>query len=118
MDRQICSVERVYNGFVVKCRDGDEMYNINVYQDRWETGMDADEPKLMSMQEVFQDMLSFFGIYNSDHDRLALDVSVVDRKDFPVTDTLEDLKRDLKTLRDAEREESTKDNFLSEYKGK
>lgn len=99
MDRQVCSIERVDNGFILICEDGNERVTVEVVQDRWEKDQDTEEPKLRAMQDVFYEIMHFFGIYNEDHIKSALDISIVDREDFPVEDTLKNLKRDLENLR-------------------
>lgn len=109
-NRQVCIIEKVDNGFYLKYYNQSVGgYTKIVIEEKLESDSTKEfslkeahtkelQSKLIAMAEVFEDMMSYFGYYNSKHDLLALDISVVDREDFPVDDTLQELKLQIKQL--------------------
>lgn len=112
MSNQICTIERGDNGFIIR-RIDDGINYIQVHEDKYlDENCDSKEAVMVAMQEVFQDIMCFFGVYNSNHDRKALSVDIVSRVDFPVGDTINDLRRDRDNLKqEVERLQSELDSL-------
>lgn len=113
-----CSIERINNGFILRevCEDNKENGKVIVFEDGPITvdrvySTNAFEEEIVPLQKVFYSVMEFFGVYNSKHERKALDISIVDRDYFPVEDSLEELTK----LR-AENEKLNMEKVLLEQK--
>jgi hypothetical protein len=102
-----CSIERVNNGFILKevPESEEEQGRTIIFEDGEITtntifNSSGFEEEIIPLQKLFFTVMDFFGLYNSKNEKKALDISIVDRKDFPVEDTIKDLKDENERLRE------------------
>lgn len=94
-----CTIERINNGFIFRelKEGGEEAGNTIVFEDGPITTGNVYnttdfEEEIVPLQKLFYTMMDYFGVYNSKHEKKALDISIVNRTDFPIEDSLEELK--------------------------
>jgi len=94
-----CIIERINNGFIFREIIKDESVESRVIvfedgpmreEDVYKTN--AFEEEIAPLQKLFRTIMDYFGVHNSKQERKALDISIVDRKDFPIEDALKELK--------------------------
>lgn len=108
-DSQVCIIERVDNGFILRMKNCLGKYSTFVF----ESSGSEDESLLEAMSNTFLNTMEYFGFYNSKHDSYALAVEVVDQEDFPVGARLNELKDLVKSLECTDSEEaSEEENYV------
>jgi len=102
-----CTIERINNGFIFReiNEDGKEEGNVIVFEDGSITAStvyatSSFYEEIVPLQKLFYTVMDFFGVYNSKHEKKALDISIVDRNDFPVEDTIKELREENKKLKE------------------
>lgn len=101
-----CSIERINNGFILReDNEDEEIGKVIVFEDGPITSdrvyvTNDFEEEIVPLQKIFYCIMDFFGIYNSKHEKKALDISIVDRNDFPIEDTIKYLKEENKRLKE------------------
>ena len=101
MKKWSCEIERASNGFILRNTsehndDDSESKSVFVFKDAEDK--DEFEEQLHPLKDVFFAIMDFFGIYNSKHEKIALDISIVGREDFPCEETIKELKEKLENL--------------------
>ena len=118
-----CTIERINNGFIFRevNEEGKEEGNVIVFEDGPITtqtvySTTSFEEEIVPLQKLFYTVMDYFGVFNSKHERKALDISIVNRNDFPVEDTIEELRKENEKLK--EENESLKCENLTLYNSK
>lgn len=101
MDR--CLIERINNGFIFREVNEELEGKIIVFEDgpitvRTVYNTTEFEEKIVPLQKLFYTIMDYFGVFNNKNERTALDISIVDREDFPIEDTIKSLKEENEIL--------------------
>lgn len=101
-----CIIERENNGFIFKefNEDKEKEDRRIVFEDAQMTteavwAKTDFEEEIVPLQKLFYTIMDYFGVYNSKHERKALDISIIDRNNFPIEDMLKELKTENKDLK-------------------
>ena len=116
MNNQICTIERGDNGFIIRTSD-EEIQHTQVYEDKYFNALvDSESAFMEALKEAFRYIMDYFGVFNNKHDKKALSVEVVDWNDFPVVDTLNELRKQGESYDNVEpnMDESDMENYIKE----
>lgn len=95
MYRQIYSVERVDNGFIISTVEGDRE-NVSVFEFVCDGSCSCEENELKVFQNVLYDLIEFFGIgLTCCESKQGIEVVITSNNDPPVEEIIKDLKAKL-----------------------
>lgn len=96
-----CKIIKVDNGFVLEKEYVEDHLPVctEVFQDDDTDAQNDFECEIVPLRAAFYSVMDFFEMHNCKHYRKALDISIIDREDFPVKCALEELKKENEQLK-------------------